>query len=48
MWIEIIIVAVINVIGVSSRPVRALWIEMIDENPKWKIVMVDAREGLVD
>ncbi len=32
----------------GSRPVRALWIEMLSKAPIGLLAVVEAREGLVD
>ena len=47
MWIEMVVS--IGEIGVAaSRPVRALWIEILHHGRWIPILGVEAREGLVD
>ena len=47
MWIEIDKLAD-KFTEVWSRPVRALWIEILESNTTSLVRVVEAREGLVD
>ena len=48
MWIEIkFFVKYWNICG-GSRPARALWIEIVFESTVHTLLVVEAREGLVD
>ena len=47
MWIEIFMY-VFNARGIMSRPVRALWIEILKYILCYLRNFVEAREGLVD
>ena len=47
MWIEIIVLS-ISSMYFSSRPARALWIEIPERAFNGIIKGVEAREGLVD
>ena len=47
MWIEIVVYSN-HEFERRSRPARALWIEIIDEQKERLVQYVEAREGLVD
>ena len=47
LWIEISFNSSMSAFSMS-RPVRALWIEMLSMGLMLRVLLVEAREGLVD